>query len=226
MSLKRISALIGALVISLSMSAAMLSVQASEVTADTTVEYKDDIVYVTGSFAKADSGKNVLFMIVPKATYTQPETAVYINEGVVKTDGTYTFKFKTGTVDLSADEYVFVMKLDGAEATVSAVAEKLDLDGIVEITPSIDDKGRVSLSFKNCYLDSVNDVKLVAAEYDTKGALVKAITVDADIAFGRQTQSAVFAETETLSTSNKIKVFMWDSFKELNPLTGVTEITQ
>ena len=224
MSLKRISALIGALVISLSMSAAMLSVHASEVTTNTTVEYKDDIVYVTGSFTKADSGKNVLFMIVPKATYTQPDTAVYINEGVVKTDGTYTFKFKTGTVDLSADEYVFVMKMDGAEATVSTVAEKLDLGGIVEITPSIDSNGKVSLSLKNCYLDSLNDVKLVAAEYDTKGALVKAIIVDADIAFGRQTQSAVFAET--LSTGNKIKVFMFDNFKELNPLTGVTEITQ
>ena len=189
----------------------------------TDVEYKGNIVYVTGSFSAAAAGKNAILLLVPQDTYTQLDTAAYLNECTVASDGSYTFKFKTSDVDLSGN-YAMIVKLEGADVVASNVIEKLDNEGLAEITPSIDETGIVSLKIKNYYLDSMDKVKLIAAEYAQDGRLVKAIVTDYNLAFGQngEVQDAAFAEA--LSSANKIKVFMWKDMSSLTPLADSEEI--
>jgi len=186
------------------------------------VEYYKDYMYVSGKFTASDYGKKVLLMVVPEKTYDNPETAVYINETTVGTDGSYSVKIKNDDWSI-ADDCVMIVKLDGSEAVASNIIKKADINEIVEITPSISAEGKVSLKLKNKYLGKNDNIQLIAAEYDENDRLVNTSVVTFNLAEGRQIQNASF--NDALSSENKIKIFMWKNLVSATPMTGEAEIS-
>jgi len=208
MSLKKLITAVAVLVLSAS---ASLVANAE----DAIVKYYGDVVYVTGSFTEADAGKEALLLLVPEDSKTDFSTAAYMNECIVAEDGSYAFKFKvTQTLD---DSYIMRIKLQGEDVAEAQVIEKLDSDKVVELIPEIDSAGNLSLGMKNYYFDSFESAKVIAVEYDSEGAMIKTVMTDYSLAFDTEKQSVTFAET--LSSKNKIKVFLWKGLSGLTPIT-------
>ena len=188
------------------------------------IEYANGIVSVKGSFTAADRDKKVLLMLIPKATYTQPETAVYINDGIVRWDGSYEFKFRTGEINLSGDDYVMLVKLDGEPVSASNLIEKVNGNELVEVElewKSVNGK-IVKMMLKNRWLDDTKGVQIVVAEYDENNNLINVTLSDMDIEFGRS-QNEILSG---ISTTNKTRVFLWKDTTSAEPIAPDAEVPE
>ena len=178
-------------------------------TNDNTVKFHNGIAKITGQVAATYAGQKIMLVVSPKSN---PDEVKYINEVVVGADGTYSFKFKAGTI--TADDFLKA-KIQGVDVTNSIIAAKDKTEGEVALTLTLDASNKPIVTVQNNYYDAAT-TKLIIATYNQAGELLDVVPMDYSLAFSKYGEISSY--TGTAVTGNNVRVYMIDNYDNVRPL--------
>jgi len=180
----------------------------------TVSKYSGNIINVSGNAGAEHAGKNVNIILIPKDSYTMLVTAKHITNATVAENGSYNAKFKA---EISEND-VLIVKINGADVMYTLASPKDASEKLVELEVYFDSDNKVNVNLNNKYVDATS-AKLIIASYDAEGRLIKSDITDYALAFGENGETQSYF-SDAVAEGAKIKVFMWNNFAEMIPLSG------
>lgn len=191
--------------------------ETGNITIDNLIGIKDseNIISVRGNIGAAYAGKTLKLSLVKSTDITNPENIAYFGECVVAADGSYTHKFKfNGNID----SYILLAKCGDADVTRSISTARSSSEETMMMDVALDSENKAVLDITNVYGDSMENAKVIIAEYNDKNELITVKTESVDIAFGEDGTVQTF-NSANVNSGAYIRVFLWKSLEGLVPLS-------